>query len=103
MNKYEDLCVLLKEISSKQPFIMAIDGRCAAGKTTLAEHLKKEYECNVIHIDDFYLPMQKRTEDVESVFKVCRHHRDGKWYFTAADMLQAGIYPGGIFSRWIDQ
>lgn len=64
MNKYEDLCVLLKEISSEQPFIMAIDGRCAAGKTTLAERLKKEYECNVIHIDDFYLPMQKRTEAV---------------------------------------
>lgn len=64
MNKYEDLCVLLKEISSKQPFIMAIDGRCAAGKTTFAERLKKEYECNVIHIDDFYLPMQKRTEAV---------------------------------------
>ncbi|HCH82408.1 MAG TPA: hypothetical protein DE316_04930 [Eubacterium sp.] len=64
MDKYEDLCVLLKEISSKQPFIMAIDGRCAAGKTTLAERLKKEYKCNVIHIDDFYLPMQKRTEAV---------------------------------------
>ena len=64
MNKYEDLCVLLQEISSEQPFIMAIDGRCAAGKTTLAEQLKKEYECNVIHIDDFYLPMQKRTEAV---------------------------------------
>lgn len=41
MNKYEDLCVLLKEISSKQPFIMAIDGRCAAGKTTFAERLKR--------------------------------------------------------------
>lgn len=64
MDKYEDLCVLLQRIPSKQPFIMAIDGRCAAGKTTLAERLKKEYECNVIHIDDFYLPMQKRTEAV---------------------------------------
>ena len=38
---------------------------------------------------------------MESVFKVCKHHRDGKWYFTAADMLQAGIYPGGIFSRCV--
>ena len=35
---------------------------------------------------------------MESVFKVCRHHRDGKWYFTAADMLQAGIYPGSILA-----
>lgn len=42
MDKYEDLCVLLQRIPSKQPFIMAIDGRCAGGKTTFAERLKKE-------------------------------------------------------------
>ena len=33
--------------------IIAIDGRCAAGKTTLAARLAKELGGDVIHMDDF--------------------------------------------------
>ena len=36
--------------------IIAIDGRCAAGKTTLAARLAKELGGDVIHMDDFFLP-----------------------------------------------
>lgn len=43
--------------------IIAIDGRCAAGKTTLALLLSENVNCDVIHIDDFYLPFEKRTEE----------------------------------------
>ena len=64
MNNREALFRLVQGHSFKEPFIMAIDGRCAAGKTTLAEELKKVCECNVVHIDDFYLPMEKRTKSV---------------------------------------
>lgn len=45
------------------PCVIAIDGRCAAGKTTLAEQLKQEHSCNVIHADDFFLPPSRRTEE----------------------------------------
>ena len=34
--------------------IIAIDGRCAAGKTTLAARLAKELGGDVIHMDDFF-------------------------------------------------
>ena len=37
--------------------IIAIDGRCAAGKTTLAARLAKELGGDVIHMDDFFLQM----------------------------------------------
>lgn len=43
--------------------IIAIDGRCAAGKTTLAKILSENVNCDVIHIDDFFLPVTKRTEE----------------------------------------
>ena len=38
-----------------KPRIIAIDGRCASGKTTLAEALGRHYHCNVIHMDHFFL------------------------------------------------
>ncbi len=48
---------------AKHPSLIAIDGRCAAGKTTLAEKIRSSMECNVIHMDDFYLPFSERTEE----------------------------------------
>lgn len=50
---------LLKE---KQSIVVAIDGRCAAGKTTLAACLQEKLNCNVIHMDDFFLRPEQRTE-----------------------------------------
>lgn len=43
--------------------IIAIDGRAASGKTTLAENLSKILTADVIHMDDFFLPPALRTED----------------------------------------
>lgn len=62
----KDLCtVILKAIHSrkKEPLLIAIDGRCAAGKTTLADKIKKETDCNVIHMDHFFLQSNQRTEE----------------------------------------
>ena len=42
--------------------IIAIDGRCGSGKSTLAGKIAQTYDCNVIHMDDFYLPFEKRRE-----------------------------------------
>ncbi len=43
--------------------IIAIEGSCASGKTTLSEEFEKIFNCNVIHMDDFFLPFEMRTED----------------------------------------
>ena len=43
--------------------IIAIDGRCAAGKTTLAVRLAEELDGDVIHMDDFFLPPELRTPE----------------------------------------
>ena len=40
---------------------VAIDGSCAAGKTTLAAFLAERYPCTVIHLDEFFLRPHQRT------------------------------------------
>ena len=44
-----------------KPLIIAIDGRCASGKTTLAKAITEQMDCNVIHMDDFFLRPEQRT------------------------------------------
>lgn len=47
--------------SHKTPFLVAIDGRCASGKTTLAAYLKESLNCNVIPMDHFFLQPHMRS------------------------------------------
>lgn len=46
-----------------EPTVIAIDGRSAAGKTTLAVLLAEQYAAAVIHMDDFFLPPELRTPE----------------------------------------
>ena len=48
-------------LKNGRQIVIAVDGNCTAGKTTLAECLAKEYDCNVIHMDDFFLRPEQRT------------------------------------------
>ena len=45
------------------PAILAIDGRCASGKTTLGNQLALEWHAALFHMDDFYLQPHQRTEE----------------------------------------
>ena len=42
---------------------IAIDGMSASGKTSLAEDFLQLFDCNVIHMDDFFLKPDQRTYD----------------------------------------
>lgn len=50
-------------LTNKKQVIVAIDGPCGSGKTTLARLLAKLYEASVIHMDDFFLPPDLRTKE----------------------------------------
>ena len=43
--------------------LIAIDGSCTAGKSTLASKLEKRFDCNVFHMDDFFLRPEQRTPE----------------------------------------
>ena len=49
-------------MGGKRPFLVAIDGGSAGGKSTLGEALARELDATLIHMDDFFLPMEMRTE-----------------------------------------
>ncbi|MBE6866464.1 MAG: hypothetical protein E7492_05860 [Ruminococcaceae bacterium] len=49
--------------TDKEHVIIAIDGPSATGKTTFAKNIKKHFDCNVFHMDDFFLPDEKKTEE----------------------------------------
>ena len=54
----------IEELMSQQALILiAIDGSCTAGKTTLAELLWEQYDCNIFHMDDFFLRPEQRTPE----------------------------------------
>ncbi len=50
-------------ISQKSNPVIAIDGCCASGKTTLAQKIAEEIGAQVIHTDDFFLPFELRTAE----------------------------------------
>lgn len=52
---------LIDNLQTKDHFLLAIDGMCASGKSTLAKQLSKQLNAHVFHMDDFYLPLELRT------------------------------------------
>jgi len=67
--RYASFLPLLAALEKKRKqkegtrLVVGIDGNSAAGKTTLAQCLSELYECEVIHMDDFFLPPSLRTEE----------------------------------------
>lgn len=69
MKNAEKIAVQIVEIirrkgqeSGKTPILVAIDGRCASGKTTLAAELRRLIACEVVHMDHFFLRPEMRTD-----------------------------------------
>lgn len=62
--KYIDVFDIIEQrLMEQRSVIMAIDGRCGSGKTSLSTLISEVFDCNVIHMDEFFLPPDLRTED----------------------------------------
>ncbi|MEK3909347.1 P-loop NTPase fold protein [Oceanobacillus sp. FSL W7-1309] len=61
IREYSSLFKILKKLDKATS--IAIDGRCGSGKTSLAEMLKQEFDMNVFHMDDFFLPFEMKTKE----------------------------------------
>lgn len=51
----------LLEEGKDTPILIGIDGKAASGKTTLAYYLSSLFDCNLFHMDDFFLQPHQRT------------------------------------------
>ena len=50
------------------PVLVALDGRCGSGKTTLAAQLAQRFPQSItVHTDDFYLPPASRVANWEQI------------------------------------
>lgn len=57
---YDEIDLLLQ--SEDSVILLGIDGNCGAGKSTLAKSIQEKYDCNLFHMDDFFLQPEQRTE-----------------------------------------
>lgn len=57
---------LFKEIDKRLVngrVILCVEGGSASGKSTLSEILSNQYDCTIFHMDDFFLPLEKRNKE----------------------------------------
>ena len=55
--------IIEAELARCERTVLAIDGAAASGKTTLAGFLAEKYGADVVHMDDFFLPRERKTAD----------------------------------------
>ena len=65
----EELSGLITARLKQQPTVLvALDGRCGSGKTTLAAQLAERFPQSItLHTDDFYLPPPQRVTGWERI------------------------------------
>lgn len=77
--------------------LVAIDGRCASGKTTLAAGLRERTGCGVVHMDDFFLRPEQRTPE-----RLARPGENVDWERFLVEVLLPLRQDGGAVYRPYD-
>ena len=63
---FDDYVKMIREriesiLKMKDRVLIAIDGNCGAGKSTLGREMAEFFDANLFHMDDFYLTPELRT------------------------------------------
>ena len=53
----------LAEAGANEQVVISVDGMCGSGKSTLGRILEEIYDCNLFHMDDFFLRPEQRTPE----------------------------------------
>lgn len=62
MNRLDMAAERIRQLmAEKDRVLVAIDGNCTSGKTTLTTQLAEIFDCTVFHMDDFFLRPEQRT------------------------------------------
>lgn len=64
-NRFAPVVSRIEELleTDAECIIAVIDGMSASGKSTLGFYLKELFDCNLFHMDDFFLQDYQRTEE----------------------------------------
>lgn len=86
-----------KRLTEAGRALVAIDGDCGGGKTTLARLLCEIYGASALHMDDFFLPFEKRTGKRARVAGWCVD-----WERFLSEALPGLMSGGGFMYRRFD-
>lgn len=63
-SEYKDVFEVIKNLlKDNEKLVIAIDGRCGGGKSSLGTMLTEEFDCTLFHMDDFFLPFEMKTSE----------------------------------------
>ena len=81
------------------PVLVALDGRCGSGKTTLAAQLARQFPQSItVHTDDFYLPPASRVANWEHSSYLCTR-KSGCRKSLVSDDKACNVEYNNIFKR----
>lgn len=63
-NEYKYVIDEIKNLlKDNEKLVIAIDGRCGGGKSSLGAMLSEEFDGSLFHMDDFFLPPRMKTKE----------------------------------------
>ena len=65
ISKEEALALIEARLQTRDRLILALDGMSCSGKTTWAGELAERFSGAVVHMDDFFLPRDRFTEEMQ--------------------------------------
>lgn len=63
MTKDEAVALIAARLEKKERLVVALDGMSCSGKSTFAKALAEKFSGSVVHMDDFFLPRDRFTEE----------------------------------------
>lgn len=67
MTKEEAAALIGSRLKDQGRLVVALDGMSCAGKTTFARALAEKFSGSVVHMDDFFLPQDRFTEEMQAL------------------------------------
>lgn len=87
---------MAEDRAQDRPFVIAIDGRAASGKTSFAGLLSKHIDAHIIHTDDFFRPRDPsgklKLSEFEGNFDLGRFKAEVADCFDSENGFQYGVF-----------
>ena len=67
ITKDEAIALIEARLQKQERVIVALDGMSCSGKSTFAAALAERFSGSVVHMDDFFLPRDQFTEEMQAL------------------------------------
>ena len=67
IRKEEAVALMEERLQKTERLVVALDGMSCSGKTTFAGELANRFGGSVVHMDDFFLPRDRFTEEIQAL------------------------------------